>query len=1344
MANEFEKEITIRVDKAIQDLEKLNKSIDKLSKNFANASGKSRETGKAVTDAIGKPLKDNTTILNEWELKIKSGTEYLNRFRQQVLEARRAQSTFNSVIDAKEFKSYLATITSGVKVKQEDIAIQRELNSLVLDKKINETKQNEIAKNEIIIRQLENIVGINEQARDIRNEVIAAIKAENRELAKVPKVKVQESKPVITDAPLTQERVKEIRQLLDTTQALTKEQQEQVRLRAQLNSSYVDPRLNKTQVERLEIIKQQIIQLEKLKSTDQRVISARDTLIAKLKAEKNELSKYKDSIDQVTISWASFQRLVIARVVTQIFYNLTSAITSTIATADDLLIRLGEIQTLVLAVDQNSVGLEVTMASIYDISSKLNFDSIDVAAAYYEALSNQVGDTNYELKIFLDQAGKLAKTTRSTLEESSDAIASVMNSYGLTIEDVDEISSTFFVLVDKGRVKLEEIADTIGNVSVPAAQLGVSFEEVAAALATISIEGVNAKESQTLLRNVMFKLIRPTDTMKELFQEWGVASGEAAIATYGFQGVLALLDKEAEKGSERLGDLFGRIRALRGIMGLTKESFDKFNETFEELKNAQDQYAKAQELVFKNAGEITSKRLRQVQNEVQLTAVRLQQLLAFFLDSDKAFSVGLEVGKTVAAFAAIGAAASSVHFFVSQARGAIHNMTSLSQSSTLLKFLNPNVFAAVTGAVTGLALAYAYLYRSAAETIAAIENKNAELVRDFKKNFTDKLLVEIEATALKIKEEFREALESIAGGVKGIQDEINKLEAEKANFTFIDDIKTALDALNGDTLVSGVNGSAAYLYNEFKINVEDTTDALKDQKDVLEDINKELQQQYDESLKITNQAKNQARTNRIDRQLQFYNDVEKANAQVNISGGFLGEAFNAKNIEDARDAIKEARKYLNDAERGAFATGALGTPERHLAFFEERFAQIDAAEQQIEKQYRRELENQAAQNQQKIGLFDQEISKREAIKTAIENEIKAYEFYEDKVTKILKNDNIELEKKLKLLDQIAQSATDSKLLGEESQSQLNRQADIVAKQLELQETKNAQENLIEAQNTFNDAVRLQKDLASTLKEESQQTLQDIRNLIDILKNANKELQPRAIGPGGGPQLTEEEFKNSRERSTIIRDLESALPTSEDQATFNAELRNFLNILNETPNLSDKFKLPEKFQAQIEAYRAELTPLTDIITIHAEQYDRITKSLDDQIIKARELFQIERDRAAAVAATGVPQVGVQQAAGGPAGYGPIGGPRGTDIIPAWLSPGEYVINAKSAARNFALLTAINHGQRFAKGGPVTQSQTFNNTFHVQSNNPTHDVNKIAKAISRQVRQGKVSFTRGRPI
>lgn len=58
-------------------------------------------------------------------------------------------------------------------------------------------------------------------------------------------------------------------------------------------------------------------------------------------------------------------------------------------------------------------------------------------------------------------------------------------------------------------------------------------------------------------------------------------------------------------------------------------------------------------------------------------------------------------------------------------------------------------------------------------------------------------------------------------------------------------------------------------------------------------------------------------------------------------------------------------------------------------------------------------------------------------------------------------------------------------------------------------------------------------------------------------------------------------------------------------------------------------------------------------------------------------------------------------GGKVGYFATGGPSGTDTIPAWLTPGEFVMNADATRQFLPYLQSMNKGARYSTGGLVPQ-------------------------------------------
>ncbi|BCP14844.1 hypothetical protein MINTM021_17530 [Mycobacterium paraintracellulare] len=61
--------------------------------------------------------------------------------------------------------------------------------------------------------------------------------------------------------------------------------------------------------------------------------------------------------------------------------------------------------------------------------------------------------------------------------------------------------------------------------------------------------------------------------------------------------------------------------------------------------------------------------------------------------------------------------------------------------------------------------------------------------------------------------------------------------------------------------------------------------------------------------------------------------------------------------------------------------------------------------------------------------------------------------------------------------------------------------------------------------------------------------------------------------------------------------------------------------------------------------------------------------------------------------------VYWATGGLVKYFATGGPSGTDTIPAWLTPGEFVMNADATRQYLPYLQSMNKGARFSTGGLV---------------------------------------------
>jgi TP901 family phage tail tape measure protein len=263
-------------------------------------------------------------------------------------------------------------------------------------------------------------------------------------------------------------------------------------------------------------------------------------------------------------------------------FSVTSQLSESVEEFGKLERALAEIRTIS---GDTARSFEDMFQASSEISSALGIDRLELAEGAYQALSAQVVDAAGAFD-FVKTAAELAVSTLATTKESVDALSSILNSYGASASLADDISGKLFKTIELGRIRMSQLSKVIGRVAPLAATLGVSLDETLANLATLTQTGVSAEEAGTLLSNVFLKLIKPTDELKKVFAELGVSSGETLIAQEGLAGALDLIAETGGRTSVAMGKLFGRIRAIRGILALTGKQSEEVNRVFAEINKA--------------------------------------------------------------------------------------------------------------------------------------------------------------------------------------------------------------------------------------------------------------------------------------------------------------------------------------------------------------------------------------------------------------------------------------------------------------------------------------------------------------------------------------------------------------------------------------------------------------------------------------------------------------------------------------------------------------------------------------------------------------------------------------
>jgi len=214
-------------------------------------------------------------------------------------------------------------------------------------------------------------------------------------------------------------------------------------------------------------------------------------------------------------------------------------------------------------------------------------DPVKLAQGMYEIQS--AGFAAADAIEILASAAKAGRAGLSDTGTAADAVTSIMNSYAGTLDTVSNaytnlstngeraeyIQNVLFRAVDRGKMTYDELAGSVGRVGAVAASAGVSIEDIGAAFAVMTQQGLNADESATSLYNTINALIKPNQAMVDVLQQHGYESGQAAIADLGFVGVMEMLEEATGGSAAEIAKLFSNIRGQRGATLLMTGDFEE-------------------------------------------------------------------------------------------------------------------------------------------------------------------------------------------------------------------------------------------------------------------------------------------------------------------------------------------------------------------------------------------------------------------------------------------------------------------------------------------------------------------------------------------------------------------------------------------------------------------------------------------------------------------------------------------------------------------------------------------------------------------------------------------------
>ena len=142
-------------------------------------------------------------------------------------------------------------------------------------------------------------------------------------------------------------------------------------------------------------------------------------------------------------------------------------------------------------------------------------------------------------------AAEGAKAENADLAEVSNALTTALKDFGYSANDATTVMSKMVVAVGQGKMTMQQFSSSLSTVLPTAKSAKISFDQIAAAIATMTAQGVTAEQATTDLNHMILKLQSPTIDMTKYMAQLGINSQDLAdvMSKKGLTGVIDVLDQ---------------------------------------------------------------------------------------------------------------------------------------------------------------------------------------------------------------------------------------------------------------------------------------------------------------------------------------------------------------------------------------------------------------------------------------------------------------------------------------------------------------------------------------------------------------------------------------------------------------------------------------------------------------------------------------------------------------------------------------------------------------------------------------------------------------------------------
>lgn len=265
-----------------------------------------------------------------------------------------------------------------------------------------------------------------------------------------------------------------------------------------------------------------------------------------------------------------------------------------------------------------------------DQALQLGADTSFSAKQAAEGMENlaSAGFSTQEIMAAMPGMLDLAASSGEDLATSADIAASTLRGFGLAADQAGHVADVLAKNAADTNAAVGDTGEAMKYIAPVAHAMGLSLEEVTAAIGEMADSGIKGSQAGTTLRSALTSLASPSKEAADLMQQMGFKAFDASGKMLPLNQVIANLQQSTknmtdEQKQNAIATIFGQ-EAMSGMLTLVQSGPAKLNELTNSLKNS-DGASKEMAATMQNN---LKGSIEQLKGSLETASIKLEQNLA--------------------------------------------------------------------------------------------------------------------------------------------------------------------------------------------------------------------------------------------------------------------------------------------------------------------------------------------------------------------------------------------------------------------------------------------------------------------------------------------------------------------------------------------------------------------------------------------------------------------------------------------------------------------------------------------------------------------------------------------